>query len=463
MEQPRGVVVFFEGFAGTLSPTKDEPQIKKMSGREIVPEDPSFGVQVVATRPLALQGTGVSPDDAPAVLREARRISGFLAERPSTPGDDRFRLPSLTKAVRKEDNQGHSLPNLGRQTLIAVASMLDSLRLLCGTRPLPAGVTRLEWTCRCGHRSYDDYLASAEAVNILATKMLSGGAVVRAETSTNAKSPLSLVVTAISNKFNAVRNVLKQRDVEDQIAPHLDVEMHELPGEAEAKAIKFVGICFQGRSFKRWLVDMQIVSVEPPAEVSNDRELFTILKYMYNQEWRSMIGVAVSSIHFVRFFLRPSSSNYRIVVDNIKEGEHPPRSNLSYEYAILDKDIFGKGVAPGSNWMKHLLFNPGDAFNDTTCLEAFPKKLEEKHAWVKGGKNIAWGVYLKTKPQKLWALILRAVSLLAAVVIVSTLALVDTEYKLVLGVIGGLCTVLAAYVDVLEELVYKEKSRDKEE
>ena len=98
----------------------------------------------------------------------------------------------------------------------------------------------------------------------------------------------------------------------------------------------------------------------------------------------------------LQFLVRPKG-----YTDNLKENELPPKENDDYEYNIEDEN--GDDQAPiGSNWMMHLYDVPADCADSTICLNAFPKKKQERLVWRRTGKNVGWGVYLKEEPRKIW-------------------------------------------------------------
>jgi len=98
----------------------------------------------------------------------------------------------------------------------------------------------------------------------------------------------------------------------------------------------------------------------------------------------------------MQFLVRP-----RGFTDNLKENELPPKDNDDYEYQVEDEH--SNDQAPvGSRWMMHLYDEPADCGDSTICLDAFPKKKQERLAWKRTGKNVGWGIYFKEEPHKTW-------------------------------------------------------------
>jgi hypothetical protein len=91
---------------------------------------------------------------------------------------------------------------------------------------------------------------------------------------------------------------------------------------------------------------------------------------------------------------------------NTKVGELPAKDNQDYEYNLVS-GLEGYIAPPGSSYMTHLYKNPEDAVDDTLCFEAFPKKKNAPVYWIRGQANIAWGVYIKEEPDKIFFMIIK--------------------------------------------------------
>jgi hypothetical protein len=65
--------------------------------------------------------------------------------------------------------------------------------------PLPPGITRLNWTCICGHASYDEYDSSTSGVTLLAKRMQDSYAITKATVSFSRPSLVAQISQTLKN------------------------------------------------------------------------------------------------------------------------------------------------------------------------------------------------------------------------------------------------------------------------
>jgi hypothetical protein len=382
--------------------------------------------------------------------------------------------------------------------LVPLNTAIGHLGFFFKPHHLPEGVTRLEWTCKCGHRSYDNYSMDTQAVRMLAAKMLRSGAVTRAET-------INVAAWKLTNMLNSVRNgiitlwnqVRVEKDQGRTAGATGSTDQAEPPTPPVGTgASLYLGLCFQGKAFTPWLSHLKIAWMNVPGVVVNsDQELFRQLRKKREQE-EGKLSFKLSGVKFVKvssfaistclypyhlerlraksristqFILRPAGA-----VDNVEEDEFPPKENTNYLYRVpWWRD--GKPAFPGSNWMAHLYHDPSAAANSTICLEAFPKKKDEPHTWKRpvypegteplhesaADENVCWGVYLKSEPRNTWALAVKALAQLITTIVIGVLALVETKHKPALAIIGVVSGIVTATADWVEEWVVRKRVKAK--
>jgi hypothetical protein len=142
----------------------------------------------------------------------------------------------------------------------------------------------------------------------------------------------------------------------------------------------------------------------------------------------------------VKFFMRPGR-----LVDKIKEDELLPKDETNDEYSVQDKDG-NEGAPTGSEWMMHLYEFPGSAKDSILCLDAFPKKKCQPHEWINGGKNVGWGVYLKTQPSRVLLMAVKVITSGGVIVALGVVWIVKKEQRLPIAV-GLVSTITALTVD----------------
>jgi hypothetical protein len=69
---------------------------------------------------------------------------------------------TVSNGQKSDARISHSLP-----LILSTYTGFFALRRLFFSTELPAGATRVEWTCRCGHISYDDFPSSPETTKAL--------------------------------------------------------------------------------------------------------------------------------------------------------------------------------------------------------------------------------------------------------------------------------------------------------
>jgi hypothetical protein len=168
-----------------------------------------------------------------------------------------------------------------------VAGVVLLLVPLSMPRHLPESITMLEWTCRCGHRSHDDYSVGAEAVRRLAARMRGSGIVTRAETTNEGAAMLTTLVNFVRNGIIALwRRMHQEKDrgrTAEQTQDTIQIERQASTGRSGAYL--YVGLCFQGKAFAPWLSHLKVGPTSTDGVlVNSDQELFRQLRKKRQQE-----------------------------------------------------------------------------------------------------------------------------------------------------------------------------------
>jgi hypothetical protein len=193
-----------------------------------------------------------------------------------------------------------------RRLSSASSSLLSTLRkvqnfFFC-QHPLSKGITRLEWTCKCGHRSYDNYSVDIQAVRTLAAKMLRSGTVTRAAMINMAASKLTNILNSVRNGIVALwRQIHAEKDQSRMAgACRSTVQTEPSAPPVGTGVALYLGLCFQGKAFTPWLSHLKIAWTNiPEVVVNSDQELFRQLRKKREQE-EGKLGFKLSSIKFVK-------------------------------------------------------------------------------------------------------------------------------------------------------------------
>jgi hypothetical protein len=189
-----------------------------------------------------------------------------------------------------------------------VSMFLDTQKILAIFRssPLPIGITRLEWTCQCGHKSFDDYSSKPATVRKLAEKMIRSGSIISATTTDQATSKLV-------DFWNSIRNmgITLWRSVsskETQPITRLPAEILHTASQAGPEIspsnfplFKFVALCLHTTTFVPSLTHLQVYpSSDDGYLVNSDQELFRRLRKVYTEQCNGRVGMRLYGIYFVK-------------------------------------------------------------------------------------------------------------------------------------------------------------------
>ena len=269
--------------------------------------------------------------------------------------------------------------------------LIESLHLL--DPPVQAGKKRICWTCRCGHRSFDDF------------EELHPGAVKRYEiqlqeylkASANQAGPatssmISRGIHSMSSLFGRVRNNNQNNGSGNNghsLPMFNSVYQPEYrtppPGVASPDSL-YLLLCIPHRKYATRLFQPNL------QEIRSDKDFFNLLKTNYHS-LRGRLGSVLSlktlkAIRFVQFEMYRSE-----LVDIRKENDIPPESRKhEYRYQPIPAEI----VPPvGERHMMHLYSHPEDADDvDTFCLNRIPKKLKHRlFVCPTKGTGLGWGIH----------------------------------------------------------------------
>jgi hypothetical protein len=164
----------------------------------------------------------------------------------------------------------------------------------------------MEWTCRCGYTSYDDFNTKSEVVRKLAEKMLRSGSVIRAATTGQATSKLVDAFNSLRNSGTAFSRRLsitqsQSVDSSSEGTAETAIQPDMLRPPSDHLIYRFVALCLQTRTFTPSLAHLQLYpSSEDGCVVNSDQELFRQLRKTYSKNCKRRIGSKLCGIYFVK-------------------------------------------------------------------------------------------------------------------------------------------------------------------
>ena len=261
-------------------------------------------------------------------------------------------------------------------------------RLEVGVRQLsepirPPRTQRIRWQCKCGHRSFDDFVelrpgALAEYETMLRQRYQDKSSPRRSRSS----------FPSISSFFNDLHKQITRNDREQELPRHSNRQIptsttHSGPITLCSTILHvLLSLPYCSRGSKLYQPSLM--------NVNSDRAFFHLLARSY-QTSRSRLKRLLSlktirSIKFVQLEMYRSK-----VVDIRKVDSIPPAEDDAYIYDPKPPDL----IPPvGENLMMHLLAHPEDADErDMVALKRVPKKNNVLAACPVRGTGLGWGIH----------------------------------------------------------------------
>ena len=256
--------------------------------------------------------------------------------------------------------------------------------------PLDPGKTRIQWQCRCGYKSFDDFVeirpgAAREYEQLLQRTQL--------DRDQSPKGHMSDTVSRFLGRFTKVfSKVLRGLDGgrDFPLPQHKPVDARQQQPQTPAKSADrqiFLLLCIPYRQYATKLLQLDL------QDLQSDQNLFKLLRSGY-QDIRGRLKSSLSlktikSIKFVQFEMYESE-----LVDVRRANDIPPEDRRDeYLYRPMPADL----IPPiGENHMLHLYTHPEDANASTrVCLSRIPKKLRERlRACPVQGTSLGWGIHI---------------------------------------------------------------------
>jgi hypothetical protein len=266
----------------------------------------------------------------------------------------------------------HGGENLSCRTAPTTGASFTILRRVFIRTSLPLGITRIEWTCQCGHQEYDDYLSPGDAVLNLAERMQRSNTNRKALVTAFQRSHVSQTATTVRNKIifvmQKVLNFLSRVSLDRLIVllfnasgrdsgpdgsqctgnsaatfsengPQISTnsqrnnqnqgehpensndgnhpsELGQDTSTPSRRALeierdvlyKFLHLCFHSIPGIPSLKNFQLVPALEGPEINCDQEFFMQLKKTHLAERKKWSGVRLQGIHFVRVRIYPCAT-----------------------------------------------------------------------------------------------------------------------------------------------------------
>ncbi|KAJ8058189.1 hypothetical protein OCU04_012388 [Sclerotinia nivalis] len=284
-----------------------------------------------------------------------------------------------------------------RKVYQPISQMLELLASAIKTRkrpPVAHGKTRIEWSCKCGQKLYDDFTelrpgAASRLEQALSHSDSSGTNIGRGSTFGSYTGSLWSSFSSISKLWasNSSRKSLEsglptREPPKSQLDPSNPNAVEPTPLPVE---LLYLLLCYPSGRYATRLLQLDLHNLEP----KSDQSLFTILRSNYKSmrgQFFSLISLkTLKSIKFVHFEMYRSS-----LIDVRQKDVIPPPNHIEYRYSPAPSEV----IPPvGDNHLMHLFLHPDHADEDTVCLDRFPKKLKEKLCCKKGQPtNFGWGL-----------------------------------------------------------------------
>ncbi|KAI0847673.1 hypothetical protein F5Y00DRAFT_240792, partial [Daldinia vernicosa] len=273
-------------------------------------------------------------------------------------------------------------------------SWLDSMRirfdnmitLINGKAPRP-GMRRLQWTCSCGLRIYDDYTETQSGALDNLEKILSSyGARSRSSGDIESNNPppnsksnkggLSEIWRSFTLDAKLPRFWLRK----DYWEPG---KCRRTPGISLELEHNYLLACVP---FGRWVSKLHQQEI---CTILSDQDFFSLLRMLYHAN-RRRLSLSwmrrVKSIDFVQFDVHRSG----VAAIRSKPALPPKELKDQYQYDPMPADL----VPPiASNMLVHFLENPTHASVLPDLYKRIPKKLRQKLAPCQvTGMSIGWGI-----------------------------------------------------------------------
>jgi hypothetical protein len=247
---------------------------------------------------------------------------------PPGPSSDIRTLLADARSIVRDSSMISSLRN-------SSVYAFQSIRSLFLSSELPPHVSRIRWTCHCGHQSHDDFISERRVVKTIADRMISSG--IKAEIVTWRESGISTLLSVLKNmalsghgryagnhressqrasgNLQAATNLSAaarnwSQGVQDDTQDISQMELESTGGEPikEVKGnikdeVRFLHLCIH---MEPPLPSMDHVMIDPksaPAKTINcDQQLFRELKKRYLKACERKITVftRLKGIYFVQ-------------------------------------------------------------------------------------------------------------------------------------------------------------------
>jgi hypothetical protein len=269
-------------------------------------------------------------------LTNGREQNDIVVKKPPGPSSDNSTLltdvsVSDARSILRDSSIISSLRN-------SSVYAFQSIRSLFLSSELPPHVSRIRWTCHCGHQSHDDFISERRVVKTIADRMISSG--IKAEIVTWRESGISTLLSILKsialsrhrryagnhrestrsapgnlqagmNLSAAARNSSQggQDDTQDISQVGLESTDGEPIKEVKDK-VRFLHLCIHMESP---LPHMDPVTIDPksaPAKTINcDQQLFREIKkrYLKARERRITVFTRLKGIYFVQVSRTASS------------------------------------------------------------------------------------------------------------------------------------------------------------
>jgi ankyrin repeat protein len=259
----------------------------------------------------------------------------IVVKKPPGPSDNRTLLTGVFVSDERSILTDSSMISSLRNSSVYA---FQSTRSLFLSSELPPHVSRIRWTCHCGHQSHDDFISERRVVKTIADRMISSG--IKAEIVTWRESGISTLLSILksmalsghrryagnhrestrsapgnlqagTNLSAAARNSGQgvQDDTQDicqvGLEPTDGEPIKEVKGKVKDK-VRFLHLCIHMESP---LPRMDLVMIDPknaPAKTINcDQQLFREIKKRYLKacERRITVFTRLKGIYFVQVSL----------------------------------------------------------------------------------------------------------------------------------------------------------------
>ena len=253
--------------------------------------------------------------------------------------------------------------------------------------PVKAGKKRLFWTCRCGHKSFDDFAELRPGAVKQYENQLREHLGSQSNTTGSNLNPVSRGFQQLGLMFRRFNNAKGNNQ------PSLPQYNTTVPSSGTSIPVirapsdnLYLLICTPHRKYATKLVQPDL------KDIHSDQAFFKFLQASYRGlrgRFRSAFSLkTLKTIKFVKFEMYKSE-----LVDIRKQDDIPPEDRKDeYLYRPIPAEI----VPPiGDNHMMHLFTHPEDADNATAvCFDRIPKKVKDRLFVCRTrGTGLGWGIY----------------------------------------------------------------------